>query len=67
MALIHRKEANRMLVLTRKSNQSITIGGNVVVTVLAVEGDRVSLGIQAPREVSVLRNELIEESDTKEG
>ena len=53
-----------MLVLTRKSNQSITIGGNVVVTVLAVEGDRVSLGVQAPREVSVLRNELLEEAES---
>lgn len=52
-----------MLVLTRKLNQSISLGENIKVTVLGLEGDRVSLGIEAPREVRIFRSELIE--DTK--
>jgi carbon storage regulator len=49
-----------MLVLTRRSEESIVIGGNIVVTILGVEGEKVKLGIDAPREISVLRRELIE-------
>lgn len=47
-----------MLVLTRRPNQSIVIGGNVVVTVLEVRGDQVRLGIKAPRDVDVHRDEV---------
>jgi carbon storage regulator len=47
-----------MLVLTRRVDESIAIGENIVVTVLAVEGDRVKLGISAPREVTILRQEV---------
>lgn len=47
-----------MLVLTRKPEQSLRLGDNITVTVLAIEGDRVKLGIEAPRAVSVLRQEL---------
>jgi carbon storage regulator CsrA len=47
-----------MLVLTRKANQQIQIGENVVITVLAVKGNSVRLGIEAPREVRVVRGEL---------
>ena len=47
-----------MLVLTRKANQQIQIGENVVITVLAVKGNSVRLGIEAPREVRVIRGEL---------
>ncbi len=47
-----------MLVLVRKRDESIVIGGDIIVTVLGVEGDRVKLGIKAPREVSILRQEL---------
>lgn len=47
-----------MLVLGRKNNESIIIDDNIVVTVLAVEGDRVKIGIQAPPQVSILRQEL---------
>ena len=47
-----------MLVLTRRPNQSIMIGGNVVVTVLEVRGDQVRLGIKAPRDVDVHRDEV---------
>lgn len=48
-----------MLVLTRRKGQSVHIGGNVVVTVLEVKGDQIRLGISAPADVQVLREELV--------
>lgn len=50
-----------MLVLSRRTNQSVIIGHDVVVTVLEVRGDVVRLGISAPRDVSVHREEVFEE------
>lgn len=47
-----------MLVLTRRANQSIVIGGRIVVRVLQVQRDQVRLGIEAPREVEVHREEV---------
>ena len=47
-----------MLVLTRKSMQSIMIGDDIEVSVLSIMGEKVRLGIQAPREIPVFRNEL---------
>jgi carbon storage regulator len=47
-----------MLVLTRKEGESVHIGGNIVVTVVATTGSRVRLGIEAPRNTSIRRNEL---------
>ena len=47
-----------MLVLTRKSNQSIMIGDDIEVTVLSIMGEKVRIGIQAPREVPVFRTEV---------
>jgi carbon storage regulator len=47
-----------MLVLTRKSNQSIMIGDDVEVTVLSVMGEKVRIGIQAPQEIPVFRKEI---------
>jgi carbon storage regulator len=47
-----------MLVLTRKSNQSIMIGDDIEVSVLAIMGEKVRIGIQAPREVPVFRKEV---------
>jgi carbon storage regulator len=47
-----------MLVLTRKKHQSIMIGDNIEISVLDVIGDKVRIGIQAPREVSVFRKEV---------
>jgi carbon storage regulator len=47
-----------MLVLTRKTNQSIMIGDEVEVSVLAVSRDKIRLGITAPREVPVFRKEV---------
>jgi carbon storage regulator len=50
-----------MLVLTRRAGQAIRIGQNVELRVVRIEGDRVVLGIVAPRHVAVVRSELIEE------
>jgi carbon storage regulator len=47
-----------MLVLTRKSNQSIMIGDNIEVSVLAIMGEKVRIGIQAPRDIPVFRKEV---------
>ena len=47
-----------MLVLTRKSNQSIMIGDDIEVSVLAVMGEKVRIGISAPRDVPVFRTEV---------
>ena len=49
-----------MLVLSRKKDESIHIGENVVVTVIEVRGDKVRLGIRAPRDVPVHRHEVYE-------
>jgi carbon storage regulator len=48
-----------MLVLSRKPEESVVINGEVVITILGVQGDRVKLGIQAPRHVTIVRRELI--------
>jgi carbon storage regulator len=47
-----------MLVLTRKTNQSIMIGDDVEISVLAVSGDKVRIGITAPRDIPVFRKEV---------
>lgn len=47
-----------MLVLTRKTNQSIMIGDEIEVSVLAVMGEKVRIGIEAPRAVPVFRKEV---------
>jgi carbon storage regulator len=47
-----------VLVLTRKSNQSIMIGDEIEITVLAVMGEKVRVGIEAPRSVPVFRKEV---------
>ncbi|RLB86275.1 MAG: carbon storage regulator [Deltaproteobacteria bacterium] len=49
-----------MLVLTRKVDESITIGSNITVTVLEIRGNQVRLGIDAPRQTSVHRTEIYE-------
>ena len=48
------------LVLTRNVGESIIIGDEVVITISAVQGNRVKLGIKAPKEVSVHREEVYE-------
>jgi carbon storage regulator len=47
-----------MLVLTRKSNQSIMIGDEIEVSVLSIMGEKVRIGIQAPRTIPVFRKEV---------
>jgi carbon storage regulator len=47
-----------MLVLSRKESERIRIGESIVITVVGISGDKVKIGIQAPREVLVLREEL---------
>ena len=49
-----------MLVLSRKKNESIVIDGNIVVTVVEVRGDKVRLGIEAPREIEIHRSEVFD-------
>lgn len=50
-----------MLVLSRKKGQSIVIGDNIEITVVEIQGDMVRLGINAPREVTVHRQEVFEQ------
>ena len=47
-----------MLVLSRKCEQSLLVGEDITITVLAIDGERVKLGIEAPRSVTVLRTEV---------
>ncbi|MGI6415181.1 MAG: carbon storage regulator CsrA [Thermoguttaceae bacterium] len=47
-----------MLVLSRKTNESIVINDNVIVTVVEIRGDKIRLGIEAPRDVTVHRREV---------
>jgi carbon storage regulator len=47
-----------MLVLTRRTDESLTIGDSITITVLAIEGDKVKLGIKAPRDITILRSEI---------
>jgi carbon storage regulator len=51
-------QGGAMLVLTRKSNQSIMIGDDVEVSVLSIMGEKVRIGIQAPRDIPVFRREV---------
>lgn len=57
-----------MLILSRKSNESIVIGDNITLKVISVEKGMVKLGIDAPNDITILRSELIEavENSNKE-
>ena len=54
-----------MLILTRRQNEAVMIGADVIVTVLEIRSDRVRLGIAAPRQIPILRDELIGASDVQ--
>lgn len=49
-----------MLVLSRKTEESIVVDGNVTITILKVNGGRVRIGVEAPENVRILRGELVE-------
>lgn len=60
-----------MLVLSRQRDESIIIGDNIVITIVDIRGDKVRLGIQAPKEITVHRQEVYdaiqrENAQTKE-
>ncbi len=50
-----------MLVLARKLNESIVIDDNITVKIISIEKGVVKLGIEAPKEISIIRNELLED------
>lgn len=52
-----------MLVLTRNQGESIVIGEVIEVTVLGIKGGQVQLGITAPKQIKVLRKELLDQND----
>lgn len=47
-----------MLILTRKTNETLTVGNDVTVTILGVKGNQVRIGVNAPKEVPVHREEV---------
>jgi|AGTN01.2.fsa_nt_gi carbon storage regulator (csrA) len=51
-----------MLVLTRKAGEGITLDQNVTIDILSVDGDRVRIGIKAPKDMRIFRRELLEET-----
>lgn len=57
-----------MLVLSREKDQEVVIGNNViVVTVVEIRGDKVRLGFTAPRDIPIVRRELLDRMDDPEG
>ncbi len=52
-----------MLILTRRTGEALIIGDDIEVTVLSVNGNQVKIGIDAPKDVEILREELLEEYD----
>lgn len=51
-----------MLVLTRKSEEAIKLGDNITITVVEIKGNQVRLGIDAPPDIRIYRNELYEKT-----
>lgn len=51
-----------MLILTRRTNERIFIGDNIVLVVLGIENNRVKLGLDAPNEIPILREEIVNDA-----
>lgn len=51
-----------MLVLTRQKNESIILGDDIRITIIDIEGDRVRVGIEAPKTLKIMRAELLDET-----
>ncbi|MCX7714792.1 MAG: carbon storage regulator CsrA [Clostridia bacterium] len=49
-----------MLILSRKKNQQILISGDIAITIIDIENDKVKLGIEAPKDIKVFRKELVD-------
>ena len=49
-----------MLILSRKLNEEIVINEDIIISILSIEGDKVSIGITAPKENKILRRELLD-------
>jgi carbon storage regulator len=49
-----------MLVLSRKKDESVRIGGDIVITIIEIRGDKIRLGFEAPKDVSIHRQEVYE-------
>jgi len=50
-----------MLVISRKENQRIKIGDNIEIVIVSIDKNQVKIGIEAPRDVQILRSELLDE------
>ncbi len=53
-----------MLILTRRPNETLTIGTDITVTVLGIKGNQVRIGVKAPKDVAVHREEIFERINT---
>lgn len=51
-----------MLVLTRKKGEGIYLGKDMTIEIISIDGDRISIGIQAPRDIKIYRKELMDET-----
>jgi len=54
-----------VLILTRRPTQTVAIGNDVTITVLEIRGRQVRIGINAPRGITVLREEIVEKARTR--
>jgi carbon storage regulator len=64
--MIYPSEEKPVLILTRKADQSIIINDDIVVTVLEIKGKQVRIGIDAPKDITILRNEVAEKDKQPE-
>jgi carbon storage regulator len=54
-----------VLILTRRPMQAVAIGSDITVTVLEIRGRQVRIGVNAPRDIQVLREEIVERARTR--